>query len=411
MLRICVLKFSLIIDLFLICDDFVGFGLKSDALFVSSFVRNLIVAVCGPGAVALDKSVLDQQAEVIGWLVNLLDPLGASIRPKTDAISKMGYYFFSFNVNEPQPLILWQILHSYAERYSQGLRGLRCFVAPFAHMIRATGPNPITSSSRNLFAVKHQYAVKKVATASAKFCIEMWRVVSYRLFFNPTAYNVSIEQFLSMNGVYATGAIEFESVSDASPYRICSAIYRHGSETLIGWTSVLLPFEPDTHNRYQCNREYLGLITTFFLIGKLFPSRLTSSGLLSIVFKWINDNEGALVWADNNKTSSIPSMVANMIVSAFQVLSNITLVGSEHLPGVCMGDIDHESRREEHLVAGDYTAPSLLPHLYIELESDTRFMDLLRRCSPFKAEQYKVDDFHLIFLEISDKLRQIFPQL
>ena len=91
MLRICVLKFESVIDIFLICDDFVGFGLHPDTLTVSLFVRNLILDVCGPDSVSLDKSVHSLQAEVIGWYLDLLDPfLGASIRPKTYAIHNIG---------------------------------------------------------------------------------------------------------------------------------------------------------------------------------------------------------------------------------------------------------------------------------------------------------------------------------
>ena len=90
MLRLCVLQFLDTIDLFLICDDFVGFGLLQETLSASSFVRNLILDVCGPDSVSLDKSVHSQQAEIIGWYLDLLDPvLGASIRPKTEATHKM----------------------------------------------------------------------------------------------------------------------------------------------------------------------------------------------------------------------------------------------------------------------------------------------------------------------------------
>ena len=121
-----------------------------------------------------------QQAEVIGWYLDLLDPvLGASIRPKTDTIHKMCYYFFSFDLASPQPLVLWQILQSYAERYSQAIRGFRCHVAAFGHMIRATGPNISNSSSKNLYVLKHQYAHKKIATPSAAFAVVMWRVACY----------------------------------------------------------------------------------------------------------------------------------------------------------------------------------------------------------------------------------------
>ena len=112
-LRICDHKYKDSIDLYLIFDDFVGFGLLSDTVSASAFICSLILDVCGPDSVSLDKSVHSQQADVIGWYVYLLDPvLGASIHPKTDAIHKMCYYFFSFDIDAPQPLVLWQILQS-----------------------------------------------------------------------------------------------------------------------------------------------------------------------------------------------------------------------------------------------------------------------------------------------------------
>lgn len=409
MLRICVLRFQSIIDLFLICDDFVGFGLYDDTLTVSTFVRNLITEVCGPDSVSLEKSVQSQQAEVIGYYLDLLDPLGATIRPKTDAIWKMCYYFFSFDLRQPQPLVLWQILHSFAERYSHALRGFRCYVASFGHMIRATGPNP-SKAAGNLYVLKHQYAHKKIATASAAFSVVMWRIACYLLFRNPSCLSITVEQFLSLHGASDVG-IEFDSVSDASPYRICAAIYRHGTKDLIGWTSVRLPYPEDTDNRFQCSREYLGLILTFLLLGKLFPHRVGSTESPAIPFWWINDNTGALTWADKNKASSLPSITANMFVSSIQLLSNLSLLGSSHLPGLEMGDIDHESRREDHILAGDYSVPSLTPLLFIDLESNPIIMFMIADCSPFKAIQSSEKDFHEIFLRTQNSLLSIFPSM
>jgi hypothetical protein len=94
-----------------------------------------------------------------------------------------------------------------------------------------------------------------------------------------------------------------------------------------------------------------------------------------------------------------------MIVTAFQVNSNIDLIGSDLLPGIHMGDIDHESRREDHINNGDYCAPSLLPHLFVNLSSNLAFMSLLQKCSPFHALQYRVNDFHAIYNDILTYLR------
>ena len=100
-----------------------------------------------------------------------------------------------------------------------------------------------------------------------------------------------------------------------------------------------------------------------------------------------------------------------MLVTSFQLLSNISLLGSEHLAGILMGDIDHESRREAHILAGDYSTPSLLPELYVDLESNLDIMEIISDCSPSHASQLKEKDFHDIFLRIQVRLTTIFPSL
>jgi hypothetical protein len=183
MLRFCSTRFP-DISLFLICDDFVGFGLKQDCINAATGVRDHIIDTCGPGSVSLDKSVLSQQPVVIGWFVNFIDPLGASIAPNDTSIDKMRYHFFSFDSSKPQPLHLWHVLHAYAERYSHGLRGMRPFVSMFAHMIRAC-PSP---SSNSLLFLRHQYVLSKKATASTLFAIEMWRIALYLLYINKASF-------------------------------------------------------------------------------------------------------------------------------------------------------------------------------------------------------------------------------
>jgi hypothetical protein len=230
------------VDLFLICDDFVGFGLLLDCLEASKGVRDHIIDTCGPGSVSLDKSVLTQRPVVLGYQLDFLNPNGPTVSPNDEAIHKMTYHFFSFDASAKQPLLLWQILHSYAERYSHGMRGMRPFVSAFAHMIRKCGP-PVHSGK--LYVLKHQYAVKNSASPSALFAIEMWRVVCYLLFLKRQAFSIPISSYLAMHGL-ADSAIEFHSISDASPYRICAALYNHITGELVAWTSVLLPYQADS---------------------------------------------------------------------------------------------------------------------------------------------------------------------
>jgi len=403
MLRYCKARLPNI-DLFLICDDFVGCGLYQDCFHAAQVVKDNINDTCGPGSVSLDKSVLSQQPVVLGWYLDFLNPLGASVAPNDTSIGKMFYYFFSFDPSQPQPLHLWQVLHSYAERYSHGMCWMRIFVSMFAHMIRATGPS--TTNSKSLFVLRHQYALKKKATASTLFAIEMWRVVCFLLYLHPASFSIPIESYLAVNGK-ADQYIDLRSVSDASPYRICAAIYSNSDGSLLGWTSVKLNYAPDIKARFQCNREYLGLLLTMFLIARVFPDRSRSSSAAPLTFKWVNDNTGALAWAEKEKSSSLESIIATMAVTSVQMLTKIKLAGADWIPGLTMGDIDHESRREEHLAAGDYSAPSLLPQLFIDLESIPRVMEIVRDCEPSKAVQYAVNDFHSIFLNIQSQLSSI----
>ena len=125
MLRLCIFQLPAVV-LFLICDDFVGFGTSElTCSLAAQFVRETIIKTCGPGSVSLDKSVLTQQPIIIGWYVDFINPMGASIAPNDTSIDKMCYYFFSFDPSQPQPIHLWHVLHAYAERYSHGLRGMR----------------------------------------------------------------------------------------------------------------------------------------------------------------------------------------------------------------------------------------------------------------------------------------------
>jgi hypothetical protein len=340
--------------------------------------------------------------------MDLLNPSGATVAPKDDAINKMCYYFFSFDAAQPQPRLLWEILQAYADRYSTGIRGTRSIVSPFQHMIRASGnPNPPFHSASNSQHIKHQFQRRVKATASALFAIELWRVICYLLYVDRTAFSIPVESYIRMNRCSLT-PIEFYSISDASPYRICAAIYHQVSNTLAGWTSILLPYPPDTKNSFQVHREYIGHLISILLLMRLFPRRASRQSKGEIPFQWINDNLGALAWADKNKVATLPSIVANMAVSASQLLSNVSFISSTHLPGVNMEDIDRESRREENRAKGNLNyAPTLLSHLYVDLESCPPVMDILSACNPSNPTTYVVKDYHSIYKRLHKNIQLI----
>jgi hypothetical protein len=73
-----------------------------------------------------------------------------------------------------------------------------------------------------------------------------------------------------------------------------------------------------------------------------------------------------------------------------------------------MGDIDRESRREEHLANGNINyAPSLIPNLFVDLESIPSVMSIIRDCEPARTQQFKVSDYHSIFQNVQRQISQI----
>ena len=141
----------------------------------------------------------------------------------------------------------------------------------------------------------------------------MWRVVLYILFIKKSALSIPIESYIAVNSRDVI-SLDIRSVSDASPYRICAAIYSEVDDSLIAWTSVKLPFAADIKGQFQCSREYLGLLLSMFLIARAFPVRSADMSQPPITFRWVNDNTGALVWADKHKASSLASIVATMAI-------------------------------------------------------------------------------------------------
>jgi len=139
----------------------------------------------------------------------------------------------------------------------------------------------------------------------------------------------------------------------------------------LGWSTLLLPFAKGKENTFQTHREYLGHLFSLLLVLN-FVRKTSFRDSSMITYRWINDNTGALAWAEKDKCSSLASQIACLAVSQLNLLSNIWLMGSVHLPGILMGDIDKMSRKEFHEDNGSdirNVCPSLLPRLFVPLET------------------------------------------
>ena len=291
----------------------------------------------------------------------------------------MLFVFFCFDDSKGQPYSLWVVLAAIAERYSNGILGARCLVAGLNKMVGVALRRPKSKVS---------------ATSEAKFEIEMWRVMGLLLWANPTSFSISIEMFTHRYDITKLQSNRnVFTITDASGWRICVALYDTETKFLIAWSSYLFPFKSDP-GLYQNNREFLGVIMSLMLFRIKFPCETSSKNADQFQFKWVGDNKSALSWVTKEKCNSLAGQTASMVYTRFQIYSNIYVNEVEHLPGVMMGDIDHNSR--------DNPAPSLIPSLYVSLDTIPAFASIIKLLDP--SINRNLQQHHTAFINIHELL-------
>jgi len=366
--------------IYIFVDDTVGAGLPSHALHAQAVVQRSTEEVLGVGSTAPDKSSHGPREVIFGFLVDFIT---ATLSPKDLAIDKIFFVFFHIDTSSPQPLEVWQCLASIAQFYAQGVRGMSAFVAPLHHMTR--------KCSGRLKRSK--------ASASAMFAVEMWRVMAILLLVDRVSVSVPLDSFL----LSRDSPCNFEIISDASPWRLASAIYHPLTHKVLAWSTLLLPFARGAEGKFQVQREYLGHLFSLLLIFAY--SQQLQPPHTSLTYRWVNDNTGALSWAAKHKCSSPSSFFAGVAVSQLHLLTRIEIMEATYLPGKRMGEIDAMSRREIHPDIS-VVCPSLVSELLIDLELPP-IRALFAECDPAKVFP-AARDVHTTFLHVHDLLSAIF---
>ena len=303
---------------FTFVDDFFGSGTLPETTTSQEIVHTTINGVLGPDGVSVKKNVLAQKAEILGILV---DYTTGTVRPKDRAIEKLFYLLFSIDIRAPQPLRYWQCLASITNLYAPVMIGMTTFVTPIIHMTHKAHGSRKTS-----------------ATPNARFAIEIWRVVIVRAIVHPEACAVPIAMYLQDTSACKPYTI----ISDASPWRLCAAIYDPETSELLAWATYRLPYERDVAGRHQGHREYLGhLFSTILFIAYMHDKREQKT---VASYQWINDNNGALAWAKKHKCASLAGQYTCFAATQLHIHAHIHLMDPVHKPGVQMGDIDTMSR-------------------------------------------------------------------
>ena len=116
-------------------DDFMIFSHDRHCEIDQNINQANIKALFGDDAIEPSKCVRPSKtANVIGWFVDLTRNL---IRPNDKGLNKLLFVFFFVDEKKPQPLKVFQLMASLAERYSHAIKGMRSFVDPLVNATRS----------------------------------------------------------------------------------------------------------------------------------------------------------------------------------------------------------------------------------------------------------------------------------
>ena len=159
-------------------------------------------------------------------------------------------------------------------------------------------------------------------------------------YIHPPSVAVTIQEYLGA----PHNARHFIVVTDASPWRLCAALYDPTSHELILWTTYRLPYARDIRAQFQVQREYLGHLLATILLARHGHREVTTP----LSYEWINDNTGALKWAEQYKCQSEASQYACLAVSQLHQRAKISVRATTHRAEINMGAIDIMSRIHDH---------------------------------------------------------------
>jgi hypothetical protein len=358
------------------CDDHAGMSHDSTVHADKAIGQATLRLVVSDDVVCKKKDVAPaKEAVIIGYHVSTLTGL---TRPPDTACDKLLLIFTLCDVTAAHPLRFWELAAGLAERYSWILVGMRSFVQPFHHMKHVVGPTK---------------GHTKKADSSARFCLEMWRIMAVMLYLNPTAVAIPWMR-LADESVNTPTAL---TKSDASPWQLCAGIYDVDG-ALLSWTTYKLPYVIET-NSSQNHREFMGLLLSMILA---YRTKNLYGGQVNVHMKWTSDNTTAIKWATANKCSSRAGQVSSMAITWFQIVAQIDIVQVAWVPGVTMFEIDDGSRDKHNC--------KLVPDLFVQTHREGSALDrLFRICDP--ASQPQVGDHHAVFLETNALLRAILDEI
>jgi hypothetical protein len=116
---------------------------------------------------------------------------------------------------------------------------------------------------------------------------------------------------------------------------------------------------------------------------------------------WINDNKGALAWAEKHRCTSLASQYACTAVSQLHIQNDIYIGPPIYRPGIDMGKIDAKGRMRDDETENSARIKALCPGLVSQnqiLASPT-IDELFRLYDPAKMLAHE-RDHHIAYMQL-----------
>jgi len=387
----------------LFADDFFGFGTIHEVEQDSEMVAKLIGDVMGESAKAPSKHELGQQIVIIGWYINLIDPRGASIRPKDEAIDKLVHMLFGFDEMVVQPKEMWESLAGLVQRMAFGCWGWMEHTLAFHGMVKKCRP-----TKKDVLKKRHYGGKSKTerATTSCRFSIEVLRAHLMLIWMDSDRFAIPLEQFVCLAGK-SISPVGFVGISDACMNRVAVAIYskshhenKEPTTDLVAWMSVKFNYVYKKGYKHQCYVEYIGVILQYLLMNILYPLH-PRKDKHPLVLQSRTDNMAAKAWLQKNTCVSLATQTACFAQTYMQINSKVDIASVVHHPGKEMKDIDIESRREEYLKENEFCS-SLPPHLELDMDVYPIIRRFVELANPTKVEPC-IQDMHYVYQTVAQE--------
>ena len=156
----------------------------------------------------------------------------------------------------------------------------------------------------------------------------------------------------------------YSTVSDASPWRLCAALYSAVTGEVMAWVTYRLPYEKDIVNKSsQDHREYLGHTVTPLVHSA--PCKILQSACSRhFALVLLDQRQQWCVGVGGKKSVQIdPSQYACMTVSQLHLQNDIYMGAPIYRPGIDMGEIDAMSRMRDDETKASARIKELCPSL------------------------------------------------